>query len=84
MSILWVILKSAVRQFSVPNNGVEYILQLSIENGWITDRESFIHGSLQNILSKTESRLSFKNVNVINFGLVSLYLKFFNFSPINF
>lgn len=37
------ILKGATRQFSVPSNGVEYILQLSIENWWITDRESFIN-----------------------------------------
>lgn len=37
------ILKGAVRQFSIPENGMECVNQLCIENWWITDRESFIH-----------------------------------------
>jgi len=37
------ILKGAVRQFSIPDNGMECVNQLCIENWWITDRESFIH-----------------------------------------
>ncbi len=37
------ILKGAVRQFSVDSHGIEYILQLAIENWWVVDRNSFIN-----------------------------------------
>jgi CRP-like cAMP-binding protein len=37
------ILKGALRQYSVDDSGMEHILQLSIENWWVVDRESFIN-----------------------------------------
>ncbi|WP_265131408.1 Crp/Fnr family transcriptional regulator [Chryseobacterium oranimense] len=37
------ILKGATRQFSVDSHGIEYILQLAIENWWIVDRQSFMN-----------------------------------------
>lgn len=37
------ILKGATRQFSVDSHGLEYILQLAIENWWIVDRNSYIN-----------------------------------------
>lgn len=37
------ILKGAFRQFSVDNTGMEHILQLSIENWWIVDRDSYMN-----------------------------------------
>lgn len=37
------ILKGATRQFSVDSHGIEYILQLAVENWWIVDRQSFIN-----------------------------------------
>lgn len=36
------IVKGAMRQYSVDDRGVEHIVQLSVENWWIGDRESFI------------------------------------------
>jgi len=36
------IVKGAMRQYSVDDKGVEHIVQLSIENWWVGDRESFI------------------------------------------
>ncbi|MNU28414.1 Cyclic nucleotide-binding domain protein [compost metagenome] len=36
------ILKGAMRQFSIDPGGVEHIIQLSIENWWTVDRESFL------------------------------------------
>lgn len=36
------IVKGAMRQYSVDEKGVEHIVQLSIENWWVGDRESFI------------------------------------------
>lgn len=38
------ILKGATRQFSVDEQGDEHILQLAIENWWITDRDSYMNG----------------------------------------
>lgn len=37
------ILKGALRQYSVDDNGVEHILQLTIENWWVVDRNSYMH-----------------------------------------
>ncbi|WP_415326861.1 Crp/Fnr family transcriptional regulator [Chryseobacterium sp. MMS23-Vi53] len=37
------ILKGAMRQFSVDSHGIEYILQLALENWWIVDRQSFMN-----------------------------------------
>ncbi|MDW9382785.1 Crp/Fnr family transcriptional regulator [Chryseobacterium sp. JV558] len=37
------ILKGATRQFSVDSHGIEYILQLAVENWWIVDRQSFMN-----------------------------------------
>ncbi|MGO4708919.1 Crp/Fnr family transcriptional regulator [Chryseobacterium sp. 2TAF14] len=37
------ILKGAMRQFSVDSHGIEYILQLAVENWWIVDRQSFMN-----------------------------------------
>ncbi|SDR18030.1 cAMP-binding domain of CRP or a regulatory subunit of cAMP-dependent protein kinases [Chryseobacterium soldanellicola] len=37
------ILKGAIRQFSVDSHGIEYILQLALENWWIVDRQSFVN-----------------------------------------
>ncbi|MCG2616998.1 Crp/Fnr family transcriptional regulator [Terrimonas sp. NA20] len=37
------ILKGAMRQFSVDDNGTEHILQLTIENWWVVDRQSFMN-----------------------------------------
>jgi CRP-like cAMP-binding protein len=37
------ILNGATRMFSVDNHGIEYILQLAIENWWVVDRQSFIN-----------------------------------------
>jgi CRP-like cAMP-binding protein len=36
------IVKGAMRQYSVDDKGVEHILQLTIENWWAVDRESFL------------------------------------------
>ena len=36
------IVKGAMRQYSVDDKGVEHIIQLSIENWWSLDRESFL------------------------------------------
>lgn len=36
------IIKGAMRQFSVDNKGIEHIIQLGIENWWMSDRESFV------------------------------------------
>jgi CRP-like cAMP-binding protein len=35
------IVKGAMRQYSVDNNGVEHVVDLSLENWWAGDRESF-------------------------------------------
>lgn len=37
------ILKGALRQYSVDDSGVEHILQLTIENWWVVDRNSYMH-----------------------------------------
>ncbi|SEW23127.1 cAMP-binding domain of CRP or a regulatory subunit of cAMP-dependent protein kinases [Chryseobacterium wanjuense] len=37
------VLKGAIRQFSVDSHGIEYILQLALENWWIVDRQSFMN-----------------------------------------
>jgi len=37
------VLKGAMRQFSVDSHGIEYILQLALENWWIVDRQSFMN-----------------------------------------
>ncbi|MET0467081.1 MAG: Crp/Fnr family transcriptional regulator [Chitinophagaceae bacterium] len=37
------IVKGAMRQFSVDDNGTEHILQLTIENWWVVDRQSFMN-----------------------------------------
>lgn len=37
------ILKGATRQFSLDSHGIEYILQLAVENWWIVDRQSFMN-----------------------------------------
>ncbi len=37
------ILKGATRQFSVDSHGIEYILQLAVEDWWIVDRQSFMN-----------------------------------------
>lgn len=37
------ILKGATRQFSVDSHGIEYILQLAVEDWWIVDRHSFMN-----------------------------------------
>ncbi|PZR28816.1 MAG: cyclic nucleotide-binding protein [Citrobacter freundii] len=37
------ILKGAMRQFSVDDSGAEHILQLTIENWWVVDRQSFMN-----------------------------------------
>jgi CRP-like cAMP-binding protein len=36
------IVKGAMRQYSIDDNGVEHIIQLTIENWWAVDRESFL------------------------------------------
>lgn len=36
------ILKGAMRQYSVDNKGVEHTIQLTIENWWVVDRESYL------------------------------------------
>ncbi|MBO9203908.1 MULTISPECIES: Crp/Fnr family transcriptional regulator [Niastella] len=36
------IVKGAMRQYRVDDKGVEHILRLSIENWWVSDRESYI------------------------------------------
>ncbi|MCW3118133.1 MAG: cyclic nucleotide-binding protein [Chitinophagaceae bacterium] len=36
------IVKGAMRQYSVDDKGAEHIVQLSIENWWAVDRESFV------------------------------------------
>src|SRR5580658_4554352 len=36
------IAKGALRQYSVDDKGVEHIIQLTIENWWAVDRESFL------------------------------------------
>lgn len=36
------IVKGAMRQYTVDEKGIEHIVQLAIENWWISDRESFI------------------------------------------
>ncbi len=36
------VLKGALRQYSVDEKGVEHILQFSVENWWVGDRESFV------------------------------------------
>lgn len=37
------ILNGAVRMFSVDSHGIEYILQLAVENWWVVDRQSYIN-----------------------------------------
>jgi len=37
------ILKGAIRQYSVADNGTDHILQLCVENWWVVDRESYIN-----------------------------------------
>ena len=37
------IVKGAMRQYSVDDKGVEYIVNLSIENWWVGDRESWVN-----------------------------------------
>lgn len=39
------VLKGALRQFRVDETGMEHVLQLAIENWWIADRDSFLHGT---------------------------------------
>jgi CRP-like cAMP-binding protein len=36
------IVKGAMRQYSVDDKGVEHIVRLSIENWWVSDRESYV------------------------------------------
>ncbi len=36
------ILKGAMRQYSVDNKGTEHIIRLSLENWWVSDRESIV------------------------------------------
>ena len=36
------ILKGAMRQYSVDNKGVEHTIQLTLENWWVVDRESYL------------------------------------------
>ncbi|TKC01248.1 Crp/Fnr family transcriptional regulator [Pedobacter cryotolerans] len=36
------IIKGATRQFSIDASGIEHVIQLSIENWWSVDRESFL------------------------------------------
>jgi CRP-like cAMP-binding protein len=36
------IVKGAMRQYSVDDKGMEHIVQLSIENWWVGDRESYV------------------------------------------
>jgi CRP-like cAMP-binding protein len=37
------IVKGALRQYAVDEKGVEHIVQLSIENRWVGDRESWVN-----------------------------------------
>ena len=43
------IVKGAMRQYSVDENGVEHIVRLSIENWWLGDRESHIRCYLPSV-----------------------------------
>ena len=36
------IVKGAMRQYSVDDKGTEHIIRLSLENWWVTDRESIV------------------------------------------
>jgi CRP-like cAMP-binding protein len=36
------IAKGAMRQYSIDDNGVEYMVHLSLENSWVGDRESWV------------------------------------------
>jgi len=38
-----VIVKDAMRQYSIDDKGVEHIIRLSIENWWVLDRESWVN-----------------------------------------
>ncbi len=39
------VVKGAMRQYSVDEKGVEHVVELSLEEWWVGDRESFVNGT---------------------------------------